>query len=210
MWEIKQARMLKSFSLASRFSGWQKMGVFSPLWGSQAHPLLIMKLYKDSIKALNLLPNTERHRIPGVPVVNHTPACTLLTCSSAHNAADVMLMWPVTHPTSNGLYLRLIISAVTKDRRSACNHDMTALGAQRVTRDPTHSQDKHAKSLVIINSRGLLHQHKGGHLPLSIQAEVKAPPESLHERMCKQQGINASKRYSLLSTMDLPQMCPPS
>lgn len=43
-----------------------KDGVFfPPLRGSQAHPLLIMKLYKDSIKALNLLPNTERRRIPG-------------------------------------------------------------------------------------------------------------------------------------------------
>lgn len=39
------------------------------------------------------------------------------------------------------------------------------------------------KSLVIINSRGLLHKQKGGHLPLSIQAEVKAPPESLHENL---------------------------
>lgn len=115
MWEIKQARMLKSFSLASRFSGWQKR-FFSTLRGSQAHPLLIMKLYKDAIKALNLLLNTEHRMIPGVPVVNHTPACTLLTCSSANNSADVMLMWSVTFPTSNGLYLRLIISTVTKDR----------------------------------------------------------------------------------------------
>lgn len=189
MWEIKQARMLKSFSLASRFTGLQKM-FFLPLWGSQVHPLLIMKLYKDSIKALNLLLNTEHRMIPGAPVVNHTPACTLLTCGSAHNSADVMLMWSVPHPTSSGLYLRLIISTVTKDRRSECN----LFGAQRVTMDPTHSQDKHAKSLVIINSRGLLRKHKGGHLPLSIQAEVKAPPESLHERMFKQQQINTSEQ----------------
>lgn len=99
MWEIKQVHMLKSFSMASRFSVQQKM-LFPPLWGSQAHPLLIMKLYKDSVKALNLLSNTERRR---VPVVNHTPAGTLLTYSSAHNSADVMPMWSVTHPTINGL-----------------------------------------------------------------------------------------------------------
>lgn len=156
-----------------------------------------MKLYKDSIKALNLLPNSERRR---VPVVNHTPACwhaVLLTTAQMWCPCDPLLI-----PQSTD-YLRLII--MTKDRRSECNLDTTALGTQRVTTDLTRFQYKHAKSLVIINSRGLSHKHKGGHLPLSIQAEVKAPPESLHEGMCKQQQINASEQYSLLSTMDLPQ-----
>lgn len=61
-----------SFTLQQK----RKEGSF-PLWRSQAHPLLIMRVYKDSIKALNLLLNTERRMIPGVSVVNHTPACTM-------------------------------------------------------------------------------------------------------------------------------------
>lgn len=110
---------------------------FFPLWGSQAHPLLIMRLYKDSIKALNLLLNIERHMIPAVAVVNHTPACTMLKCSSARNSADVTLAWYVTWPTTSGLYPRLICSIVTKARLSefkpwqheVSNYDTTDLSA---------------------------------------------------------------------------------
>lgn len=33
-----------------------------------------------------------------------------------------------------------------------------------------------------MKSSGISHKEKGGRLPLLLQAEVKAPPESLHER----------------------------
>lgn len=48
--------------------------------------------------------------------------------------------------------------------------------------DLAHSQHKRPKSLVMMKSSGISHKEKGGRLPLLLQAEVKAPPESLHER----------------------------
>lgn len=90
---------------ASHFSRKNKSGFFFSLWGSQAHPFLIMRLYKDSIKVLNLLPNIEHRLIPGER-------------SSARNSADVTLAWYVTWPIASGLYLRLIFSAMIKARLS--------------------------------------------------------------------------------------------
>lgn len=51
MWKIKQARMLKSFSLASQSNGWQKMFVFFPSLRLPSTPIAnyetLQRLYKS-------------------------------------------------------------------------------------------------------------------------------------------------------------------
>lgn len=125
--------------------------------------------------------------IPGVVVINHTPVCKILTCSSAHNSADVIFTY-VIQSTTNG-----VSSSPLWPKQGFLNSDPDSMTLEIVTQLTIVNSEQQwtwhipkinmPKNLGIIKRRGLLHKQKGGHLPLLIQAQIKTSPESVHERI---------------------------